>query len=138
MAQCKVKGTIIKQTIATVLTAVAQITEFSHDGAESETYDSTTVDTSGAGKTYGQTGYTEGGNFNFTIFYDPALSGHQAITDLLTTPAACVWNITFTDTGPTTSAFTSAGISFSFTGAMNDGLKADVGLKITGLMGYST
>ena len=110
MAQCKVKGTIIKQTIATVLTAVAQITEFSHDGAESETYDSTTVDTSGAGKTYGQTGYTEGGNFNFTIFYDQALSGHQAITDLLTTPAACVWNITFTDTGPTTSAFTSAEI----------------------------
>ena len=137
MAQCKVKGTIIKQTIATVLKAVAQITEFSHDGAESETYDSTTIDTSGAGKTYGQTGYTEGGNFNFTIFYDPALAGHKAITDLLKTPAACVWNITFTDTGPSTSAFTSGGVSFSFTGAMNDGLKADVGLKISGLMGYT-
>jgi len=117
---------------------VAQITEFSHDGAESETFDATTIDTSGAGKEYSQTGYTEGGNFNFTIFYDPALSGHQAITDLLTTPAECVWNITFTDTGPSTSAFTSAGVSFSFTGAMNDGLKADVGLKLTGLMGYST
>ncbi|MFZ9092497.1 MAG: hypothetical protein ACO3FE_20660, partial [Planctomycetaceae bacterium] len=100
MAKCKVKGTIIKQTIATVLTAVAQITEFSHDGAESETFDATTIDTSGAGKEYSQTGYTEGGNFNFSIFYDPALSGHQAITDLLTTPAECVWNITFTDTGP--------------------------------------
>jgi hypothetical protein len=34
--------------------------------------------------------------------------------------------------------FTSAGIGFGFTGAMNDGLKADVSLKITGLLAYST
>ena len=138
MAKCKVKGTVIKQTIATVLTAIAQITEFNHDGAESETYDATTIDTSGAGKEYSQTGYTEGGNFGFNMFYDPALAGHQALTDLLTTPAACVYNITFTDAGPATSAFTGAGIGFGFTGAMNDGLKADVSIKITGLMGYST
>jgi hypothetical protein len=34
--------------------------------------------------------------------------------------------------------FTSAGVGFGFTGAMNDGLKADVSLKITGLLAYST
>lgn len=138
MAKCKVKGTVIKQTISAVLTAVAQITEFNHSGAETETYDATTVDTSGAGKEYSQTGYTEGGSFDFSIFYDPNLAGHQAITDLVTTPADCVWNITFTDAGPSTSAFTSAGVGFGFTGAMNDGLKADVSLKITGLLAYST
>lgn len=138
MAKIKTKGTVIKQTIASVLTAIAQITEFSHDGAESETFDATTLDTSGAGKEYGQTGYTEGGNFSFGMFYDPALSGHQALTDLLTTPAPCVYNVTFTDTGPSTSAFTGAGIGFGFTGAMNDGLKADVNIKITGLLAYST
>jgi hypothetical protein len=138
MAKLKVKGTIIKQTIASVLTAVAQITEFNHDGAESETYDATTIDTNGAGKEYSQTGYSEGGNFNFSIFYDVDLAGHQAITDLITTPADCVWSITFTDATPATSSFTSAGVGFSFTGAMNDGLKADVALKLTGLMGYTT
>lgn len=138
MAKCKVKGTVIKQTISAVLTAVAQITEFSHSGAESETYDATTVDTSGAGKEYAQTGYSEGGTFDFSIFYDPALAGHQAITDLVTTPANCVWDITFTDVGPDTAAFTGAGVGFGFTGAMNDGLKADVSIKITGLMAYST
>lgn len=138
MAKVKVKGTIIKQTISATLTAVAQITEFNHDGAASETWDATTIDTSGAGKEYSQTGYSEGGNFNFSIFYDPSLAGHQAITDLVTTPAACVWNIVFTDTGPSTCAFTSAGVSFGFTGQMSDGLKADVGLKLTGLLAYST
>lgn len=138
MAKCKVKGTVIRQTIASVLTAVAQVTEFSHSGAETETFDATTVDTSGAGKEYAPTGYSEGGSVDFSIFYDPALAGHQAITDLVTTPATCVWNFTFTDTGPATCAFTSAGLGFGFTGAMNDGLKADVSLKLTGLLAYST
>lgn len=138
MAKCKVKGTVIKQTISSVLTAVAQITEFSHSGAESETFDATTIDTSGAGKEYAATGYSEGGTFDFTMFYDPALAGHQAITDLITTPASCVWDITFTDSQPDTAEFTGAGLSFGFTGAMNDGLKADVSIKITGLMVYDT
>lgn len=138
MAKLKVKGTVIKQTISASLTAVAQITEFSHDGAESETYDATTIDTSGAGKEYSQTGYSEGGNFNFTIFYDDKLAGHQAITDLVTTPANCVWDITTTATSATAMQFTSAGVGFGFTGAMNDGLKADVSLKITGLLAYTT
>jgi hypothetical protein len=136
MAKVKVKGTVIKQTISSVLTAVAQIIDFSHDGAENETYDATTIDTSGAGKEYSQTGYSEGGNFNFTAFYDPALAGHKAITVYIATPTNCVWNITTTDSAPTTNAFTAAGVTFGFTGAMSDGLKCDVGLKITGLMTY--
>jgi len=138
MAKIRCKGTIIKQTISASLTAVAQITDFNHDGAESETFDATTLDTSGAGKEYSQTGYSEGGNFGFTIFYDDTLAGHQAITDLVTTPASCVWNITTTAATAAAMAFTSAGVGFGFTGAMNDGLKADVSLKITGLLAYST
>jgi hypothetical protein len=138
MAKVKVKGTVIRQTISASLTAVAQIVEFNHSGAESETYDATTIDTSGAGKEYSQTGYSEGGSFDFTIFYDDMLAGHQAITDLVTTPANCVWNIQTTAVSSAAMAFTSAGVGFGFTGAMNDGLKADVSLKITGLMAYST
>jgi hypothetical protein len=138
MAKIRCKGTIIRQTISASLTAVAQITDFNHDGAESETFDATTLDTSGAGKEYSQTGYSEGGNFGFTIFYDDMLAGHQAITDLVTTPASCVWDIKTTATSSVAMQFTSAGVGFGFTGAMNDGLKADVSLKITGLLAYST
>ena len=136
MAKVKVKGTIIKQEISSVLTAVAQITEFSSSGAESETFDATTIDTTGAGKEYEATGYSEGGSFDFSIFYDPGLAGHQAITDLVTTPAECNWDCTFADT--TNCTFTSAGVGFNFTGAMNDGLKADVSLKLDQLFAYST
>ena len=138
MAKLIVKGTVLKQTITTTLTAVAQVLEFGHSGAESETYDSTTVDTSGAGKTYAPTGYSEGGSFDFGLFWDPALAGHQAVTDLVTTPATCAWSLTFTDAATTVSTFDSAGVGFGFTGAMNDGLKSDVSLKLTGLFAYAT
>ena len=138
MAKVKVKGTVIKQEISSVLTAVAQIIEFSHSGAESETFDATTIDTSGAGKEYSQTGYSEGGSVDFSIFYDPALAGHQALTDLVTTPAECNFDITFADTGATNCTFTAAGVGFGFTGAMSDGLKADLSLKLDQLFNYST
>jgi hypothetical protein len=72
------------------------------------------------------------------MFYDPALAGHQAITDLVTTPAECNWEITFADTGSSTSTMTSAGVGFNLTGAMNDGLKADVSLKLDQLVAYTT
>jgi len=136
MAKVKVKGTVVKQTISASLTAVAQVIDFTHDGAENETYDATTIDTSGAGKEYSQTGYSEGGNVSLSLFYDPALAGHKAITAYIATPANCIWNIVTTDTGPTTNAFTVAGVGFGFSGSMNDGLKCDVNLKITGLMTY--
>ena len=138
MAKIPVKGTVIKQEISSVLTAVAQITEFSSSGAESETYDATTIGTSGAGKEYAPTGYSEGGSFDFGMFYDPGLAGHQAITDLVTTPAECNWDITFADTGGSNSTMTSAGVGVNFTGAMNDGLKADVSLKLDQLIAYTS
>ena len=138
MAKVKVKGSVVKQDISSVLTAVAQVIGFSTSGAESETYDATTLDTTGAGKEYSQTGYTEGGSFGFEIFLDPALAGHQALTDDLTTPAERDYSITFADTGTTEWTFTAAGIGLDVTGSMSDGLKADVSLKLDQLFAYAT
>jgi hypothetical protein len=138
MAKIRVKGTVLKQTITTTLTAVAQVLEFGQSGASSETYDSTTLDTVGAGKEYDPTGYSEGGTFDFSLFYDPALAGHQALTDEMITPATNSWSLTFADAATTVSTFNTAGVGLGFTGAMNDGLKADVSLKLTGLFGYAT
>jgi hypothetical protein len=137
MAKIRVKGSVIKQDIAATLTAVAQVIEFSTSGAETETYDSTTLDTIGAGKEYSATGYAEGGSVDFSVFFDPALGGHQALTDDITTPAERDYSITFADVGTTAWTFTAAGIGVNVTGAMNDGLKADVSLKLDQLLGYS-
>lgn len=138
MAKVKCKGTKIQQTIASVLTDVAQVISMEQTGSQSETYDATTLDTSGAGKEYSQTGYSEGGTVNFELFYDPALAGHQAITDLITTPAACAWKIKFADTAVTEQAFSGAGVGFDQKVDMNDGLKGSVSIKVTGIPTFPT
>lgn len=139
MAKLVVKGTVIKQDIGGVLTPVAQIISFGHDGAESETFECTTIDTAGAGKEYASTGYSEGGSFDFEVFYDPALAGHQSLTDDITTPPASGrdYLIEYTDAA-SVNTFNAAGIGISITGAMNDGLKASISLKLNQLMVYTT
>lgn len=136
MAKVVTKGAVIKQDIAASLTAVAQIVSFGHSGAESETADVTTVDTTGAGKEYLATGYSEGGTFDFTLFYDSELAGHQALTDDVTTPAERDYSVTLA--GGTEMTFTAAGIGFGFQGEMSDAIKGDISLKLDQLISYTT
>ena len=130
------KGTVLKQDIAASLTAVAQVISINHTGAESLTFDATTLDTSGAGKEYLATGYAEGGSVDFQLFYDSELAGAQSITDDITTPAERDWSVTLP--AGTEMTFTSAGQSFGFAVDMDDGVKADVSLKLDQLMAYTT
>ena len=138
MAKVICKGTVIKQTISMSLTPVAQVISIEHSGAEAETFESTTLDTTGAGKEYLATGYSEGGTVDFELFMDPNLSGHQSITDEITTPTEVAWEITFADGGATTAAFTAAGTGYGWSVDMNDGLKASISLKLDQLMTYPT
>lgn len=138
MAKVVSKGTVLQQELSMVFTAVAQVISLEQTGAESETFECTTLDTSGAGKEYGETGYTEPGSVNFELFYDPALAGHQAITDLLTTPASQNWKVIYADTGTTEYPFTGVGVSFDVTVAMNDGLRASGAIKLDGLGTWPT
>lgn len=138
MAKVICKGTVIKQTISMSLTAVAQVISIEHSGAEAETFDNTTLDTTGSGKEHLATGYTEGGSINLELFWDPALAGHQSITDELTTPSEVDWEMTFADSGVTTMAFTVAGTGFDWSVDMADGLKASISLKLDQLPTYPT
>ena len=123
MAKLKSKGTVFQIEVATVLTAVAQLTDISLDGVEIETFDCTTLDQSGAGKVLGQTGYTEPGEIQIGGFFDPDDTQQNEITSLLATPAEFDCAIVFTDTSPTTWQFKGAGISLGVTVAMSDGVK---------------
>jgi hypothetical protein len=137
MAKVVCKGSIFKMTISASLTAVAQLTDFEVTGIEAETVDSTTLD-GGVFKTYDHTGYAEGGEFNANGLYDPALSGHQFIGDIITTPADNACQITYANGGGTTQSFTGAGWKWGVTVAMNDLLKMNFGCKIDGDPGMPT
>ena len=139
MAKLKVKGTIFEQATGTTYTAIAQVTGFNISGIETETYDSRTLDGT-ARVEYDPTGFVEGGSVTFDLLYDPALGGHQAITDLavaahMTTnglPNDVNWKVKFANTSSTELTFVSSGIGVDITGEASDGLRASITLKCDG------
>jgi hypothetical protein len=135
MAIVKCKGTKLQHTVSASLVDIAQILSIEHSGSGSETFESTTLD-GGVFKTFAPTGYSNPGQVSAEIFYDPALAGHQAVTDLIATPATNAMKIIYADTAATNQAFTSAGVEFGATVAMDDGLKASITYTVTGDPGW--
>jgi hypothetical protein len=137
MAKIKCKGTKLQHTISMSLTDIAQLLSIEHSGSASETFDSTTLDGT-VYKTYDQTGYSEPGEVTAELFYDPALAGHQAITDLIATPADNAMKIIYADGATTNQSFTASGVEFGVTVDMADGLKGEVTYKVDGDPGWPT
>lgn len=140
MAIVRSKGTLLKMTIASVLTTIAQVMSLDLPEAENETFEADYLDNPDAGVPYKATGRTEGGEVGFEAFFDPVLASHQALTDLLTTPAAAgtVCNVVFADAAATVWPFTAAGVSLGVAVALKDGLKAKGKMKLDGLVDYPT
>ena len=138
MAFIKCKGTTLKQYIATVYTAVAQVIDLDWSGMKAEAVECDTLDNASAFIPKMPTGQTNPGTLKGNLFFDPALSGHKSMLALLVTPLDQLWQLLFADTGATTWTFGGAG--FGFDGpkvALKDGLKAgfeiDIDGAITGL-----
>jgi hypothetical protein len=137
MAKVKCKGTKLQHTVSASLVDIAQIITFSHSGSGSETYESTALDT-GVFKTFDQTGYSNPGEISGELFYDPALAGHQSITDLIAAPADNAMKIIYADSGASEQPFTAAGVQFGTTVEMNDGLKGSFTYTVDGDPGWKT
>ena len=137
MAKIKGKGTVIQHTISAALTAIAQCLSIEHSGSASQTFDSTTLDGS-VYKTYDQTGYSEPGEVSVELFYDPALAGHQFITDLIAAPADNAMKIIYADGANTQQSFTASGVEFGMSVAMDDGVKGNVTYTVDGDPGWPT
>lgn len=136
MAKIIGKGTVFKSTISAMLTAVAQVNSISTSGFASQTFEGTSLD-SAVGKEKPLTGYSEPGTVEVEMFFDPALAGHQFYTDSITVPVTIAHSITYSNTSHTT-LFTSSGIDFGHTIAMDDGVKATLSFTVTGLPTFPT
>lgn len=137
MAKIACKGTKFQQTISMALVDVAQVLSMNMSGVQSKTYEATDLDTE-VWEEYPVTGYADPGSFGIEIFYDPALAGHQAITDRLGAPAVDAYKLIHADSGNTAQTFNAGGITFGMTVAMGDGLKGSVDFKLTGDPGFPT
>lgn len=139
MAKVVSKGTVFKQTISASLVAVAQCISIEFSGAKAQTYDSTTLDGPVA-MTKDLTGYTDPGTLSVELFYDPSLSGHKQLANLLgystTAPLQNAMAVVFADSGPTTMNFTCAALGMGVTVDMASGLKGKLDIDITGDTGF--
>lgn len=133
----KSKGSKIQITIGTTLTDIADVTQFSFSGSEVGTFETSTLNQTGAGRTYGVNGFSEGGSISGTLFFDPSAASQQALTDLITAPADdTAFNAIWTSTGATDWAFVGIVTNFDPAANLNDPLTADFGIKLDGLPTY--
>ena len=132
MAKVVTKGTVLQLTISAVLTAIAQVLDFDKEPDVSETVDSDTLDTSGAFMPKSATLRSSVGDISGNLLYDPALAGHQFITDTITTPVAAgvVGKVIFADGASKDYDFTAKGMGFGFSVQQGQLLRAPFSLAI--------
>ena len=129
------KGTVFQMDVAGSLAAISEVLSIDLKGGKSNTFDYTNLSQSGSGEARLATGFTTPPDVNIQMFWLPTNSGHQAMTDELTTPNTTAAGqldakIIFSDT--TEIPFKIAGIEVGLTWAMNDGVKGDVGFTLNG------
>lgn len=118
MATMKSKGTVLKMTIASVLTAIPGIISLDKSGEKGESTPIRALDSS-AGLPKTQTGFVEPPTISGTLLLDRANPVHVAMYAYMRTPANNVLNLVYTDTGPVTEAWTAVtlGMDDSFEGS---------------------
>lgn len=138
MAKIKGKGSLLQLEIASVFTTISQMTSLDFPAPEVETFDGTCLDTTGPGKEPDPTGYADSGECGFELFFDPVLTVHQALTDLISAPAVVNWKAKFADAAVTVWSFAGILTKLSPSAKMNDGVKAQGTIKLKGIPTYPT
>lgn len=126
------KGTVLKVTIATVLTAIPQIISIDKTGEEGESYDGRTLDQASPTMQKPSTGYVSPPVIGGELFYDSANTVHAAIKTLMRAPADTVFTLTYTDAGPVVETWTVSTVGWDEKFAGNDGVKASFKLTCSG------
>lgn len=126
-------GTLLKLTIASVLTTVANRVSLDGPSMEMGTAETTTLDSTV--KTFRPT-ILDNGEISGSLYFDPQDPTHVAVKALLTAspPAAAVWNLIFADgTHLTTYSFSGILTKLEPNGMeVESNLGADFSIKVSG------
>lgn len=131
------KGTALQLSISSVYTTIASITDLDGPSAEPQTFNPTTLD-GGAGIPVKLTGYVLGGTVTCNGYFDPVETTHQALTDLLTTPASSNWKTIWSDAALTQWPYAGVLTGFTPSATTDDGLKFAITITVDGIPTYPT
>lgn len=139
-------GTTLEIEIASVWTMVAQVVDLDGPSIEAEQIE---VSHRGDDSTFDRyrrfvAGLIDAGEMSFDIIFDPDHASHDptitgSLYDLIETGDTANFRINFPGVGSavTRAAFQGFVSSFGITSPLEDGLKADIAIKITGAITWS-
>lgn len=137
MAKLKAHGCSAELEISSVFTAIAGIMNITIAGAANKTKVIECLD-GGAYEEVLVTGQTSAPTLTATIYYDPGLAAHQAITDCLDAPAQQNMKVKYSDSGPSTQSFATAGLGFDVDIQAGDFVQGTLTAPINGDPGWTT
>jgi len=131
------KGTVLQMDVAGSLAAIAEVLSIEISGAKSETYDGSTLSQSASGMVRLANGYSTPPDISAELFWLPTNTGHQAITDEITTPTVAAGSqldgkILYADSPATELPYKIAGIEVGQTINKDEGVKANVTFTLNG------
>lgn len=127
----KSKGTALLMSISAVYTAIPLLKSISISGAESQTYNSTTLD-GVVYETNDPTGYTTAPTITADGFRDPDDATQAAFIALLAAPVATNFKVTYADTTPLSEVYSGTGFGFDTSASLSEGLSCSYKIQTSG------
>jgi hypothetical protein len=130
----RTKGTVLQMEISSVYTTIPQVKNLSLSGEQATSYETVTLDQSGAHTGRELTGYTTPLTISGEMFLDPQDATHAAYAALLTAPVTTNFKVVYVDddTTPTEDIYVGNGFTLDKTIDPSDGLSAPFSIETSG------
>jgi hypothetical protein len=127
----KSKGTALLMSISAVYTAIPMLKSISISGAQSQTYNSSTLD-GVVYETNDPTGYTTAPTITADVYRDPDDTVQTAFIALLAAPVATNFKVTYVDATPKEEVYSGTGFGFDTSVALSEGLSCSYTIQTSG------
>lgn len=130
----KSKGTALLMSISASYTAIPMLKSISISGAQSETFDSRTLDQTGTYGEFEPNGFTAAPTITADGFRDPDDTTQQAFIALMVASPVIKNNfkVTYADATPLSEVYSGAGFGFDTTASLADGLACTYTIQTSG------
>lgn len=130
----KSKGTALLMSISASYTAIPMLKSISISGAQSETFDSRTLDQIGTYGEFEPNGFTAAPTITADGFRDPDDTTQQAFIALMVASPVIKNNfkVTYADATPLSEVYSGAGFGFDTTASLADGLACTYTIQTSG------
>ena len=127
----KAKGCSVLVSITGTYTTIPNITDFSVDGEQSQTFNVKTLDLTRFEENP-DNGFSTCPTITVNGFWDPTNTPHQTVDGLTASGTATNFKVTYSDSGPKSDIYSVTGVTRNKSASAGDGLKFSYTLQTSG------